>query len=62
MEKEVFNPSTGPDGLLFDPETRTAMARFVGGEETLDLEAAAAVRIAFHAIERIRAHGARGRG
>ncbi|GGS46601.1 MarR family transcriptional regulator [Planobispora rosea] len=50
------------DGLLFDPETRTAMARFIGNEDTLALEAAAAVRIAFRAVERMRAHGAEGRG
>lgn len=38
------------------------MARFTAGDDTLSLEAATAVRTAFHAVERIRAHGAQGRG
>ena len=51
-----------PDGSLFDPETRAAMRQFTGGGDTAALEAAAAVRTAFHAIERMRAHGSQGRG
>ncbi|GLW96809.1 MarR family transcriptional regulator [Microtetraspora sp. NBRC 16547] len=50
------------DDLLFDPRARDAMARFAGEEDTLALEAAAAVRTAVHAIERMRSHGAEGRG
>lgn len=38
------------------------MARFTAGDDTLALEAATAVRTAFHSVERIRAHGAQGRG
>ncbi|WP_436760949.1 MarR family winged helix-turn-helix transcriptional regulator [Streptosporangium sp. V21-05] len=64
--KDVHKSSTGfardPDGTFFDPGARTAMARFTDGDDTLALEAATAVRTAFHAVERIRAHGARGRG
>ncbi|WP_329427952.1 MarR family transcriptional regulator [Streptosporangium sp. NBC_01495] len=51
-----------PGGSLFDPGARAAMARFTAGDDTLALEAATAVRTAFHAVERIRAHGAQGRG
>lgn len=51
-----------PDGSFFDPETRAAMRQFTGGGDTAALEAAAAVRTAFHAIERMRAHGSQGRG
>ncbi|MET9732058.1 MarR family transcriptional regulator [Streptomyces sp. NPDC006458] len=38
------------------------MAQFTAGEDTLALEGAGAVRGAFHAIERLRARGAEGRG
>ncbi|MFJ2032511.1 MarR family winged helix-turn-helix transcriptional regulator [Streptosporangium sp. NPDC087985] len=38
------------------------MTQFTAGDDTLALEAATAVRTAFHAVERIRAHGAQGRG
>ncbi|GAA1014886.1 MarR family transcriptional regulator [Acrocarpospora pleiomorpha] len=51
-----------PDGSLFDPQARAAMTRFAAGDDTLALEAATAVRTAFHAVERMRAHGAQGRG
>ncbi|MEU7739946.1 MarR family transcriptional regulator [Nonomuraea sp. NPDC049158] len=51
-----------PDGSLFDPAARAAMRQFTGGGDTAALEAAAAVRTAFHAIERMRAHGSQGRG
>lgn len=51
-----------PDGTLFDPRVRSAMAQFTAGEDTAALEGAAAVRGAFHAIERMRARGAEGRG
>jgi DNA-binding MarR family transcriptional regulator len=40
----------------------SAMAQFTAGEDTMALEGAAAVRSAFHAIERLRARGAEGRG
>lgn len=53
---------TDPDGSLFDPKARSAMTEFTAGEDTLALEAAAAVRTAFHAVERMRSHGAEGRG
>lgn len=38
------------------------MSQFTAGEDTLALEAAAAVRTAFHATQRLRARGAQGRG
>lgn len=64
--KDVYKSSTAfgrdPDGSLFDPQARMAMAQFTAGEDTLALEAAAAVRSASHAVERMRAHGAQGRG
>ncbi|WP_149827440.1 hypothetical protein [Streptomyces tailanensis] len=47
---------------LFDPRVRSAMAQFTAGDDTLALEGAGAVRSAFHAIERLRARGAEGRG
>ncbi|WP_067185441.1 MarR family winged helix-turn-helix transcriptional regulator [Microtetraspora niveoalba] len=50
------------DDLLFDPRAREAMSRFTDGADTLALEAAAAIRTAVHAIERMRSHGAQGRG
>lgn len=59
---DVHNFTPDQEGLLFDPAARTAMTRFAGGDDTLTLEAAAAVRTAFNAIERMRAHGTEGRG
>ncbi len=50
------------DDRLYDPRARTAMTEFTQGGDTLALEAAAAARTAFHAVERLRAHGAQGRG
>ncbi|MEV0378760.1 MarR family transcriptional regulator [Nonomuraea sp. NPDC050643] len=50
------------DGLLFDPRARQAMSEFMGGDDTLAFEAAAAVRTAFQAVERIRSQGSEGRG
>ncbi|WP_043652599.1 MarR family winged helix-turn-helix transcriptional regulator [Streptosporangium roseum] len=64
--KHVHKSSTGlerdSDGSLFDPRVRSAMARFTAGDDTLALEVAGAVRGASHAIERMRSHGAQGRG
>ncbi|MCC5578765.1 MarR family transcriptional regulator [Microtetraspora sp. AC03309] len=67
--KDVHKSSSGASGFerdhddhLFDPRAREAMTRFAGGENTLALEAAAAVRTAVHAVERMRSHGAEGRG
>ena len=51
-----------PDGSLFDPQVRAAMAQFTLGNDTLALEASAAVRAASHAVERLRARGADSRG
>jgi DNA-binding MarR family transcriptional regulator len=50
------------DDCLYDPGVRSVMAEFTLGGETLDLEAASAVRAAHHSIERLRARGAAGRG
>lgn len=64
--KDVHKSSTDfdsdPGGSLFDPGARAAMTRFTAGDDTLALEAATAVRTAFNAVERMRAHGAQGRG
>jgi DNA-binding MarR family transcriptional regulator len=60
--KDVHKFELDPDGFLFDPQARDAMAGFTAGDDTLALEAATAVRTAFHAVERMRAHGAEGRG
>jgi DNA-binding MarR family transcriptional regulator len=46
------------DHGLYDPDVRQAMARFTGGEGIALFEAAAAVRAAAHAVERLRAAGA----
>ncbi|MEU2718018.1 MarR family transcriptional regulator [Streptomyces sp. NPDC007205] len=50
------------DGLLYDPQVREAMAEFMGGRDTLRLEAAAAARAAHRSVERLRTHGSEGRG
>ncbi|WP_416875212.1 MarR family winged helix-turn-helix transcriptional regulator [Kitasatospora sp. SC0581] len=50
------------EGRLYDSRVRTAMGVFTKGGDTLALEAAAAARSAFHAVEKLRAHGSRGRG
>jgi len=50
------------DGYLFDPGVRSVMIQFTAGEDTLALEAAGAIRSAFHATERMRSRGAEGRG
>jgi DNA-binding MarR family transcriptional regulator len=52
-----------PDGFLYDPRVRAAMAQFTDGDgDLLPFEAGAAVRTAYHAVERMRAHGSQGRG
>jgi len=51
-----------PDGTFFDPRVRSAMSQFTASDDTQALEAAAAVRNAFHATQRLRARGAQGRG
>ncbi|MFF3671908.1 MarR family winged helix-turn-helix transcriptional regulator [Microtetraspora malaysiensis] len=61
--KDVDNFQRDPDGFLYDPRARAAMAQFIGGDgDLLALEASAAVRTAYHAVERMRAHGSEGRG
>ena len=50
------------DGLLYDPQVRASMGEFVAGGNTLQLEAAAAARAAHKSVERLRNHGAEGRG
>ncbi|MBH0777804.1 MarR family winged helix-turn-helix transcriptional regulator [Nocardia bovistercoris] len=50
------------DGGLYDPHVRASMAAFTADGETSTLEAAAAVRSAWQAIDRMRARGAQGRG
>ncbi|MET0237545.1 MAG: MarR family transcriptional regulator [Kibdelosporangium sp.] len=53
--------STDEDGTLFDPRVRESMAVLTDGD-TLTFEAAAAVRTAFHAVERLRSRGTSNRG
>ncbi|MEV6974908.1 MarR family transcriptional regulator [Kitasatospora sp. NPDC093806] len=70
MMKDVHKsgePDGGPlerdaGGRLYDPRVRAAMTAFTREGDTLALEAAAAARSAFHAVERLRAHGSEGRG
>ncbi|MER7342976.1 MarR family transcriptional regulator [Streptomyces sp. NPDC000075] len=50
------------DGFLYDPGVRDSMQAFTAGGDTLALEAAAAVRSASQAVDRLRSHGAGGRG
>lgn len=54
--------ATDDEGFLYNPGVRTAMTAFALPDDTAALEAAAAVRTAAHAIERLRAQGAGGRG
>ncbi|MEU4732003.1 MarR family transcriptional regulator [Streptomyces sp. NPDC023588] len=51
-----------PDGFLYDPGVRDSMQAFSAGGDTRALEAAAAVRSASQAVDRLRSHGAGGRG
>lgn len=63
--KQVHNSDSlarDPDGLLYDPGVRDSMQAFVAGDDTLALETAAAVRSASQAVDRLRSHGAGGRG
>ncbi|MEU8319912.1 MarR family transcriptional regulator [Nonomuraea sp. NPDC048881] len=60
--KDVHKFDQEPDGSLFDPRARAAMSEFAGGGDTAAFEAAAAVRTAYQAVERMRAHGSEGRG
>ncbi|MEV4169955.1 MarR family transcriptional regulator [Nonomuraea sp. NPDC049709] len=50
------------DELIYDADVRAAMKEFTGGGDTSAFEAAAAVRTAFQAVERMRSHGSEGRG
>ncbi|MFI6321726.1 MarR family winged helix-turn-helix transcriptional regulator [Nonomuraea sp. NPDC050556] len=50
-----------PDGSLYDPRVRTAMTPLANGD-LLAFEAGAAVRTAYHAVERLRSQGSEGRG
>lgn len=50
------------EGRLHDPQVRTAMAELGAPGDVLRLEAAAATRAAYRAVERLRAHGSEGRG
>ncbi|MFD9697589.1 MarR family winged helix-turn-helix transcriptional regulator [Lentzea sp. NPDC059081] len=54
--------SADDSGLLFDAGVRASMEAFTGGGDTLALEAAAAVRSASQAVDRLRGQGTGGRG
>ncbi|MEU9886947.1 MarR family transcriptional regulator [Sphaerisporangium sp. NPDC051011] len=61
--KDVDIYESDSDGLLYDPRVRAAMTQLADSDEDLlTFEAGAAVRTANHAVERMRAHGAQGRG
>lgn len=62
--KEEHSFDRDPDGSLFDPRVRAAMAVFAleGADGTPALEASAAVRSAAHAVERLRSRGGDSRG
>ncbi|MCX5215157.1 MarR family transcriptional regulator [Kitasatospora sp. NBC_00240] len=63
--KDVHNSeglAHDPDGQLYDLGVRASMRVFAAGDDTGALEAAAAVRSASQAIDRLRSHGAGGRG
>ncbi|MEV4457385.1 MarR family transcriptional regulator [Microbispora sp. NPDC049633] len=61
--KDVDTFERDPDGFLYDPRARAAMAWIAGDDGDLPaFEASAAVRTASHAVERLRAHGSEGRG
>ncbi|MGW5687312.1 MarR family winged helix-turn-helix transcriptional regulator [Nonomuraea sp. NPDC003754] len=61
--KDVHIYQSDSAGYLYDPRVRAAMTQFTDHEDGLPpLEAAAAVRTAYHAVERMRAHGSEGRG
>ncbi|MEU8038512.1 response regulator [Streptosporangium sp. NPDC049078] len=66
MMKDVNIYESDPEGFLYDPRVRVAMARFADDDgdlgDLLTFEAGAAVRTANHAVERMRAHGSQGRG
>ncbi|MFJ9691964.1 MarR family winged helix-turn-helix transcriptional regulator [Kitasatospora sp. NPDC101183] len=51
-----------PEGFLYDHGVRVSMEAFMAGEGALALEAAAAVRSASQAVDRLRSQGAGGRG
>jgi DNA-binding MarR family transcriptional regulator len=50
------------DGLLYDPGVRKSMRVLASGDGVDALEAAAALRSAWQAVDRLRAQGAGGRG
>ncbi|WP_433257755.1 MarR family winged helix-turn-helix transcriptional regulator [Streptosporangium sp. CA-135522] len=61
--KDVYIYEHDPAGFLYDPRARAAMTQLIGGQDDLPaFEAGAAVRTAYHSVERMRAHGAQGRG
>ncbi|MFJ6214951.1 MarR family winged helix-turn-helix transcriptional regulator [Streptomyces sp. NPDC092296] len=64
--KDVHKSDSGlaldSDDTLYDPRVREAMIEFTLGGDTLALEAAAAARSAFHAVERLRTRGAQSHG
>lgn len=62
MESSAGPLGRDAEGRLYDSRVRTAMGAFTKGGDTLALEAAAAARSAFHAVEKLRAHGSQGRG
>ncbi|WP_031079246.1 MarR family winged helix-turn-helix transcriptional regulator [Streptomyces sp. NRRL WC-3742] len=51
-----------PEGFLYDSGVRVSMEAFMAGEGVPALEAAAAVRSASQAVDRLRSQGAGGRG
>ncbi|MFF2554162.1 MarR family winged helix-turn-helix transcriptional regulator [Nocardia sp. NPDC058058] len=52
----------GPDGLMYDPGTRQAMQTLTADEADGSMEAAAALRLAWQSVDKLRSAGAGGRG
>ncbi|MFD0885791.1 hypothetical protein ACFQ08_14670 [Streptosporangium algeriense] len=60
---DVQNYERDQGGTLYDPRVREAMTRFAeDDDQLLAFEASAAVRTAYHSVERMRAQGSEGRG
>ncbi|MGM1062988.1 MarR family winged helix-turn-helix transcriptional regulator [Saccharothrix sp. Mg75] len=62
--KDVHKSTLAVDDedFLYDSGVRASMTTFTGGDDTLALEAAAAIRSAAQAVDKLRSRGAGGRG
>lgn len=62
VHKSPARSVRGADGLLYDPGTRRSMQMLAADNGIGALEAAAALRSAWQAVDRLRSRGAGGRG